>query len=139
MEYFTQVFLKNLDVWGFVMTYLPILEYLNGYYSKLCNCELLIIEKIREMILYVIECSYVPIDVDKIVEKLDDLNELFLCAEKKSTTKFEEKRGSSSTTSSQKKSKSKSKSKSNSKSNSKTKKSSQKLKSSSKNKTSKHN
>ena len=139
MEYFTQVFIKNLDVWGFVMTYLPILEYLNGYYSKLCNCELLIIEKIREMILYIIECSYVPIDVDKIVEKLEDLNKLFLCAEKKSTTKFEEKRISSSTTNSQQKTKSKSKSNSKSNSNSKTKKSSKKIKSSSKNKTSKHN
>jgi hypothetical protein len=102
---------------------------------------LLIIEKIREMILYIIESSYVPIDVDKIVEKLEDLNKLFLCAEKKSTTKFEEKRVSSSTTNSQQKTKSKSKSnsKSNSNSNSKTKKSSKKIKSSSKNKTSKHN
>lgn len=144
MEYFSQVFLKNLDIWGFCMTYLPILEYLSGYYDKLCDCELEIIEKIKEMILYVIECSYVPIDVDKIVAKLDDLNALFLKADKKSTAHFQEKRPTSSLTQSKSKSKFKTKSKSksisesNSSSKSKTKRSSQKSKSSSKNKTSKH-
>jgi hypothetical protein len=139
MEYFSQVFLKNLDVWGFVMTYLPILEYLTGYYNKLCDCEMQIVDKIKEMILYAIECSYVPIDVDKIVVKLEDLNALFLKADKKSTVHFQEKRPTSSLT--QSKSKSKSKSKSNTKtttSKSTTKKSSQKSKSSSRNKTSKH-
>jgi hypothetical protein len=98
MEYFSQVFLKNLDIWGFTMTYLPILEYLSGYYNKLCDCELEIIEKIKEMILYVIECSYVPIDIDKIVTKLEDLNALFLKADKKSTVYFQEKRPTSSLT-----------------------------------------
>ena len=98
MEYFSQVFLKNLDIWGFTMTYLPILEYLSDYYNKLCDCELEIIEKIKEMILYVIECSYVPVDVDKIVAKLEDLNTLFLKADKKSTTHFQEKRPTSSLT-----------------------------------------
>jgi len=91
MEYFTEVFLKNLDIWGFTMTYLPVLEYLSNYYNKLCKCELEIFDKIKEMILYIIECSYVPIDVDKIVSKLEELNILFLCAAKKSTTRFEEK------------------------------------------------
>jgi serine/threonine protein kinase len=137
MEYFSQVFLKNLDVWGFTMTYLPILEYLSGYYNKLCDCELEIIDKIKEMVLYVIECSYVPIDVDKIVAKLEYLNALFLKADKKSTAHFQEKRETSSLTQSKTKSKTKSKtSKSSSKST--TKKSSQKSKSSSRNKTSKH-
>ena len=101
MEYFTQVYLKNVDVWGFTMAYLPILEYLNDYYNKLCDCELQIIEKIRDMILYVIECSYVPIDIDKLVAKIEDLNELFLKAEKKSTVKFEDKPVTSSTSKSQ--------------------------------------
>jgi serine/threonine protein kinase len=121
MEYFSEVFLKNLDVWGFTMTYLPILEYLSGYYNKLCDCEIQIIEKIKETILYVIECSYVPIDVDKIVAKLEDLNALFLKADKKSTVHFQEKRPTSSLTLSKsktikKRSTSKSKTKSRSKS-----------------------
>jgi len=135
MEYFSEVFLKNLDIWGFTMTYLPILEYLSGYYNKLCDCELEIIEKIKELILYVIGCSYVPVDVDKIVGKLEDLNALFLKADKKTTAHFQEKRETSSLTQSKTKTKTKT-SKSSSKS--KTKRTYQKSKSSSRNKTSKH-
>jgi len=91
MKYFSQVFIKNLDIWGFTMIYIPILEYLNDYYEKLCDCELEIIEKIKEMILYVIECSYVPIDIDKLIKKIEEVGELFLKANKKSTVRFESK------------------------------------------------
>jgi serine/threonine protein kinase len=98
MTYFNNVFLKNLDVWGFVMTYLPILESLDNYYDKLCDCELEIIEKIKNIVLYAIECSYVPIDTDKLSEKLEELNGLFLKADKKSTVHFEERRTTSSKT-----------------------------------------
>jgi hypothetical protein len=98
MEYFSQVFLKNLDVWGFTMIYLPILEYINNYYDELCDCEIEIVYKIKNIILYIIECSYSPIDSEKLTNKLEELNELFEKAEKKSTTKFEEKRPTSSTT-----------------------------------------
>lgn len=97
MEYFSQVFLKNLDIWGFTMTYLPILEYLENYYDELCECELEIIDKIKSAVLYVIECSYVPIDVDKLANKLEELTPLFLKAERNSTIKFEEIKTSSTT------------------------------------------
>jgi len=109
MEYFSQVFLKNLDVWGLTMSYLPILEYLENYYDDLCDCELEIIDKIKEIILYAIECSYVPINVDKIVAKLEEMNLLFLKADKKSTVHFQEKRPTSSLTKSKTKTKTKSK------------------------------
>jgi serine/threonine protein kinase len=113
MEYFSQVFLKNLDIWGFTMTYLPILEYLENYYDDLCECELEIIDKIKNAVLYVIECSYIPIDVDKLANKLEELNPLFLKAERNSTVKFEE-RETTFTTHPQKSSKSSSKKKSSS-------------------------
>jgi serine/threonine protein kinase len=111
MEYFSQVFLKNLDVWGLTMTYLPILEYLENYYDDLCDCELEIIDTIKTAILYVIECSYIPIDVDKLANKLEELTPLFLKAERKSTVNFEERKTTAST---QKSSKSSSKKKSSS-------------------------
>lgn len=117
MGYFTQVFLKNLDVWGFTMTYLPILEYLEKYYDDLCNCEIEIIENIKNIILYVIECSYIPIDINKLIPKLEELNELFLQADKKSTVDFKEK-SSTSFTKSNKTTKTASSSSSSSKSNS---------------------
>ena len=113
MEYFSQVFLKNLDIWGFTMTYLPILEYLENYYDDLCECELEIIDKIKNAVLYVIECSYIPIDVDKLANKLEELNPLFLKAERNSTVKFEE-RETTFTTHPQKSSRSSSKKKSSS-------------------------
>jgi len=141
MKYFSTIFLKNIDVWGFTMTYLPILEYLYRYNNKLCDCELQIIEKIKEMILYIIECSYIPIDNNKIILKTKELNDLFLKAEKKSTITFKKisSSSSSSTTTSQTNSikKSASKSKSNSKSKSKSKSKSSK-KSTSKNSTRKN-
>jgi hypothetical protein len=97
MEYFSQVFLKNLDVWGLTMTYLPILEKLENYYDELCECELEIIDKIKTAVLYVIECSYVPIDIDKLANMLGALNPLFLKAERKSTVNFEERKTTSTT------------------------------------------
>jgi serine/threonine protein kinase len=97
MDYFSQVFLKNLDVWGLTMSYLPILEYLENYYDDLCECELEIIDTIKSAVLYVIECSYVPIDVDKLANKLEKLDHLFLKAEKNSTVNFEERRTTSTT------------------------------------------
>jgi serine/threonine protein kinase len=109
MAYFNDVFLKNLDVWGFIMTYLPILEYLDNYYDKLCDCELEIIEKIKNIILYAIECSYVPIDTNKLSEKLEELNGLFLKADKKSTVEFNGKRDTSSTSETKRKAHSSSK------------------------------
>jgi len=112
MTYFNDVFLKNLDVWGFVMTYLPILECLDNYYDKLCDCELEIIEKIKNIVLYAIECSYVPIDTNKLSEKLEELNGLFLKADKKSTVHFEERRTTSSKTKTETKSKTETKRKS---------------------------
>lgn len=109
MTYFNDVFLKNLDVWGFIMTYLPILEYLDNYYDKLCDCELEIIEKIKNVVLYAIECSYVPIDTNKLSEKLEELNGLFLKADKKSTVEFNGKRDTSSATETKRKAHSSSK------------------------------
>jgi hypothetical protein len=96
MEYFKTVFLKNIDVWGFIMTYLPIIEYLEPYYKQLCYCEKEIFHLVSKMILYAIECSYVPINQEKVIEMLNKLNELFLQAKKKSTTHFLEKIKSSS-------------------------------------------
>jgi len=88
MEYFSLVFLKNLDLWGFVMSYLPILELLNDSYKKLCDSEMKIIESIKNIILYIIECSDKPIDNDKLIKSLEELTPLFLESEKKSKIQF---------------------------------------------------
>jgi hypothetical protein len=58
----------------------------------LSDCEIEIINKIKNAVLYVIECSYVPIDVDKLANKLEELTPLFLKAERNSTVQFEERK-----------------------------------------------
>ena len=108
MGYFSQVFLKNIDIWGFVMSYLPILEYLEEYYEELSSCEIDIVKKIINMVLYVIECSYVPIDIDKLLIKIDELNALLLKAQSASTIKFKAPADSSSNSGSNNKTSSKS-------------------------------
>ena len=96
MEYFTEVFLKNNDLWGFIMTYLPIVEILEKHYKKLSVPEKQIIEVIRTMILYAVECSYVPMDPEKIIGYANELQELFLKASRQSTVHFENVTSSSS-------------------------------------------
>jgi len=113
-EYFSRVFLKNLDIWGFVMTYLPIAEYLDEYYTDLCECEIEILEKIKNIILYVIECSYITIDSDKVITKLKELNELFSKAVKNSKVVFKEKESSATLSTSKKTTRTKRTSRSNS-------------------------
>jgi hypothetical protein len=98
MGYFS-LFLQNLDLWGFVMSYLPILECLNDSYKKLCESELKIIEKIKNVILYIVECSDKPIDNDKLVKSLEELTPLFLESEKKSKIQFKHLTSDSSTSS----------------------------------------
>ena len=96
IEYFTSIYLKNLDLWGYIMIYLPIIEKLEPYYKQLCDCEKKIIDTIRDLILYAIECSYVAMDPNKIVQILESLQPSFLQAERKSTIRFDDKESTSS-------------------------------------------
>ena len=82
MEYFSEVFIKNLDIWGFTMIYSPILDFLYNKLNKLNNTELKIYKKLRSLIMIIVESSTVPIDIDKLVDILEELNPLFLEANK---------------------------------------------------------
>jgi len=88
MEYFSSVFVKNIDVWGFIMTYLPILEKLYDHFDELSEPEIKIIDKIKNIILFCIESSTEPIEINKLVEHLKELNPLFLRAAKQSNVHF---------------------------------------------------
>jgi hypothetical protein len=88
MEYFSSVFVKNIDVWGFIMTYLPILEKLYDHFDELSEPEIKIIDKIKNIILFCIECSTEPIEINKLVEQLKELNPLFLRAAKQTNVHF---------------------------------------------------
>ena len=86
MEYFSDVFLKNIDVWGFVMTYIPIVDFLyekcEGKIDKLNENEINIYKKLREIMLLIVEANTTPIDINKLTKLLKELNPLFLTMEK---------------------------------------------------------
>lgn len=73
-KYLYEVYSKNVDVWGFVTSYIPILELLNKNHEQLNTDHKKIIKLIRDMIIIVIEYSDSPVNIHRIVEKLHELN-----------------------------------------------------------------
>lgn len=43
-EYLDKVFIKNVDVWGFITVYFPVLELLHNNYNRLNRTELFLLE-----------------------------------------------------------------------------------------------
>ena len=75
-KYFV-VYLKNVDIWGFIMIYLPIMEYLQYNLSILNRYELKIVETIEKMVLLLVEKSTEPIDIAKLTDYITKLPDLF--------------------------------------------------------------
>jgi len=79
IQYFSEVFLKNLDVWGFVMSYSPILEDFYNSYEDLKPNELAFYEKLKYIfVTFLYETADEPIDVSSLVANLQQLNGLLL-------------------------------------------------------------
>lgn len=77
ITYINNVFLKNLDVWGFTMIYITMFEHLYANYSKLNEVEMQFILKIKYIIVHFLyENPTEPIDVVSLVEELKGLNNL---------------------------------------------------------------
>jgi len=82
MGYFSNVYLKNVDIWGFTMVYVPILDYLYNNYDKLFDSELKIIATLKNTILFIFDSCTEPINTNVLTDKLSKLNELFILAKK---------------------------------------------------------
>ena len=80
MDYFENVFLKNVDVWGFVTIYFSFVNYLLKVSNTrdLTKSEKKIIQTVKELYIILIENCCKPIDTNEIVYKLKSLDELFL-------------------------------------------------------------
>jgi serine/threonine protein kinase len=77
-KYLDEVFIHIIDVWGFVIAYLPILEFLDNNYSELTANQMQIFVLLKRMFLkYLYEPRIVPIDTDELIESLDRLDDLF--------------------------------------------------------------
>jgi serine/threonine protein kinase len=76
-EYLDKVFVNNVDVWGFVSTYLPLLENLHENYANLTPVLHDSFHIIRNLFLFLYSPSMHSLNKDVIVKELTKLSKLF--------------------------------------------------------------
>ena len=74
-RYFSNVFIKNLDVWGFIMTYIPFFEHINITENN--SHSHLIKNKFKSLINILITYSDTPINTNEVVELLYSFDNIF--------------------------------------------------------------
>jgi serine/threonine protein kinase len=82
MEYFKQVYLKNVDVWGFVSIYTFFIDYITNKNIKygikhFKPTQLKIINKVKDAYSLLLNSADKPIDIDSLVNILNEMNPLF--------------------------------------------------------------
>jgi serine/threonine protein kinase len=78
LKYFEDVFIKNADLWGFIMSYATILELYYHNYEKLNEQEVATFNKVKQIIVsFLFETAITPINVDQLTRELHLLTELF--------------------------------------------------------------
>jgi len=73
---YLKIFLKNIDIWGFVISYIPIVEVIMDT-VKIGPIEIDIIKKIKDALLLIYESSDEEIDINKLMTILESLNPIF--------------------------------------------------------------
>jgi len=77
LGYLNQVYLKNMDIWGFLITYLDFYDVINDK-QKLSSQDKFFLEKIKKIIMKILFLnSTTPINVSNLINKLVDLNSSF--------------------------------------------------------------
>lgn len=76
-KYLDNVFIYNLDKWGFVSTYLPLLEIFHDNFNSLDSVELQMMHQIKELFVFLYSPSATPIKKEEILTRLNNLNNLF--------------------------------------------------------------
>lgn len=75
IAYFNNVFIKNIDIWGFTMIYIVLYEYLYKSFNTLNEFEIQFIHKIKYIIIhFLFENPLEPIHVPSLVDELTKLN-----------------------------------------------------------------
>ena len=77
-EYLDKVFIKIVDIWGFISVYFPMLELLSGNYSNLSKQELQIFNQLQFIFVeYLYNPRHEPIDMNMLYSDFKDLGNLF--------------------------------------------------------------
>lgn len=78
IEYFNNVFIKNIDIWGFTMIYMPFITFLYDKYDNLNNYEKKLYEKLKYIFIhFLFETPCEPINTHELSKELKQLNTLF--------------------------------------------------------------
>jgi hypothetical protein len=76
-EYFNNIFLKNIDVWGFVMIYISLFEHYYSQFDELNEYQMQFINKIKYIIIHFLYDTPIQIiDVSLLVNELTNLNDI---------------------------------------------------------------
>jgi serine/threonine protein kinase len=76
-EYFKNIYLKNADIWGFVMVYSSILEEMYNRFDQLSGKELLVYEKLKYLIVhFLFEDPLIPINISELYKELQNLGQI---------------------------------------------------------------
>ena len=77
VTYFNTIFLKNIDIWGFVMIYISLYEYLYNSFETLNEYQMQFIDKIKYIIIHFLyESPIEVINVSSLANELTKLNSL---------------------------------------------------------------
>jgi len=77
-EYIDTVFIKIVDIWGFIISYLPIFTALFENYKKLNEMELELFEALKKIFIkYLYSPRIKPINIDELTNELKELNKIF--------------------------------------------------------------
>ena len=82
MEYFKQVYLKNLDVWGFVSIYTYFIDYITNKNRKygikhFKPHQLKMVNKVKDAYVLLLDSPDKPVDINTLVKILNELDPLF--------------------------------------------------------------
>lgn len=90
LKYYNEVYVHIVDIWGFLTVYLSMLESLALNYSKLSSNEIILFDKLKEIVMtYMYEPRVTAVNINKLVLELKSLNPIFLkCTFQNSSTDF---------------------------------------------------
>lgn len=90
LKYYNEVYINIVDIWGFLTIYLNMLESLAINYKRLTSNEIVLFDKLKEIVMtYIYEPRVTPINIKQLILDLKSLNPIFLkCTDQSSSTDF---------------------------------------------------